>query len=67
MKFKCYSNVMAITCHVLNIMHYITLCNETKGSLQITHYFENVIIYNYITITPGLRTIGNFIRVYTVC
>ena len=57
---KCNSNVMAITCHIFecNALHYNYVMRK-KCPLQITfHYFENVIHYNYITITititPGL-------------
>ena len=55
---------MAITCHIFecNALHYNYVMRK-KCPLQITfHYFENVIHYNYITITititPGLVTIG---------
>ena len=58
---KCNSNVMAITCHIseCNALHYNYVMRK-KCPLQITfHYFENVIHYNYITITiaitPGLH------------
>ena len=51
---------MAITCHIFecNALHYNYVMRK-KCPLQITfHYFENVIHYNYITITititPGL-------------
>ena len=51
---------MAITCHIYecNALHYNYVMGK-KCPLQITfHYFENVIYYNYITITititPGL-------------
>ena len=57
---KCNSNVIAITCHIFecNALHYNYVMRK-KCPLQITlHYFENVINYNYITITititPGL-------------
>ena len=57
---KCNSNVMAITCHIFecNALHYNYVMRK-NCPLQITfHYFENVIHYNYITITititPGL-------------
>ena len=52
---------MAITCHIFecNALHYKYVMGK-KCPLQITfHYFENVIYYNYITITititPGLH------------
>ena len=51
---------MAITCHIFkyNALHYNYVMRK-NCPLQITfHYFENVIHYNYITITititPGL-------------
>ena len=51
---------MAITCHIFesNALHYNYVMRK-KCPLQITfHYFENVIHYDYITITititPGL-------------
>ena len=53
---------MAITCHIFecNALHYNYVMRK-KCPLQITfHYFENVIHYDYITITititPGLIT-----------
>ena len=59
MKSTCNSNVMAITCHIFecNALHYNYVMRK-NCPLQITfQYFENVIHYNYITITivPGLR------------
>ena len=44
---------MAITCHIFecNALHYNYVMRK-KCPLQITfHYFENVIHYDYITIT----------------
>ena len=58
---------MAITCNIFecNALHYNYVMRK-KCPLQITfHYFENVIHYNYITITititPGLYLVWSII------
>ena len=59
---------MAITCHIFecNALHYNYVMRK-KCPLQITfHYFENVIHYNYITITITITPDQNTVLIRNV-